>query len=376
MCHRPRVALPRGLRTARVVGIAAAVVVLVGATIVAVRVFGGSSWHEPTSIDALRRDLEAAVRDHVAGVPGAAVVVLHGGAVVASVYAGNARDGQPVGPDTVFQMASLSKPVAAYTVLSSDVDVDAPVERYTGTWRFPPSAFDTSGVTLRRLLSHTAGADVGGYAGFDGPDPLPSVRDSLEGHAGPAGDGGPTTVALVAAPGTAYSYSGGGYSVAQLAIETAAGRPFADSVAVEVAGPLGMTASGFDCTTRPGAAREAVGHDSAGRPTPRYRYPEAAAGGFCSTPTDYARFLSALLADTPAAKAMRAPAPATNGHYGLGLELGSLGDGTTWFGHLGVNRGWHNLMRAYPDKGWAFVAVTDGDGGAAVTDAVEKLFTG
>lgn len=370
-------ALLRGVLTTRVVWIAAAVVVvLIGATVVAVRVFGGTSWHEPTSVDTLRRDLEAGVRDHMAGVPGAAVAVLRDGAVVATVYAGIARDGQPVGPETVFQMASLSKPVAAHTVLSSDVDIDAPVDRYTGTWRFPQSAFDPSGVTLRRLLSHTSGVNVGGYLGFDGPDPLPSVRDSLAGHAGPGADGGPATVALVAAPGTAYSYSGGGYSVAQLAIEATKGRPFADSVAVEVAGPLGMTASGFACTTRPGDAREAVGHDGAGKPTPRYRYPEAAAGGFCSTPTDYARFIAALLADTPVTRAMRAPAPAANGHYGLGLELGTLGDGTAWFGHLGVNRGWHNLMRAYPAKGWAFVALTNGDSGAAVTDAVEKLFIG
>lgn len=374
MCHRRRVALPR---TARLAWIAVAVVVvLVGATVVAVRVFGGTSWHEPVSVDALRRDLENTVRDHMAAVPGAAVAVLHGGTVVATVYAGNARDGQPVGPDTVFQTASLSKPVAAFTVLSSGIDVDAPVERSTGTWRFPPSAFDASAVTLRRLLSHTAGVDVGGYLGFDGPDPLPSIGESLAGNAGPASDGGPAAVAVVAAPGSAYSYSGGGYSVAQLALESVQGRPFADSVAVEVAGPLGMTASGFACTTRPGDAEEAVGHDSAGKPTPRYRYPEAAAGGFCSTATDYARFVAALLADTPVTRAMRAPAPATNGHYGLGLELGALGDGTAWFGHLGVNRGWHNLVRAYPGKGWAFVALTDGDGGAAVTDAVEELFTG
>ncbi|ODU07442.1 MAG: hypothetical protein ABS81_01465 [Pseudonocardia sp. SCN 72-86] len=363
---------------ARTAWIAAAVVLVVGAAaVVAVRlIVGGTSWHEPASVEALRRNIEAVVRDGLADVPGAAVAVLHDGRVVATVHGGTARQGQPVGPGTVFQMASLSKPVAAYTVLRAGLDLDRPVESYTGTWRFPPSAFDSSEVTLRRLLSHTAGTDVPGYLGYPAAGPLPTVRDSLDGRGSPVPGASTSRVGLVATPGGGYGYSGGGFSVAQLAVETGTGQPFADVAATTVTRPLGMGATGFGCTTAPGAPQEALGHDAGGNPILALRYPEAAAGGLCSTVDDYARFVAALMTDDPVATAMRTPAPTTDGHYGLGLELGTLADGTAWFGHLGVNTGWHNLMRAYPDKGWAFVALTDGDGGAALTDAVEELFTG
>jgi CubicO group peptidase (beta-lactamase class C family) len=351
----------------RLVGIAVAAVVLATAVLL---LTGGTAWREPASVEALRAELQATVDE--ADVPGAAVVVLHDGVVVASVYAGTARGGRPVGPDTVFQMASLSKPVAAYTVLRSGLDLDRPVD--TGTWAFPPGPHEPSGVTLRRLLSHTAGTDVPGYLGYAAPGPLPGVRDSLDGRGSPVPDAPSSRVALTAAPGSGYRYSGGGFSVAQLAVETATGRPFAEAVAAAT-GPLGMGATGFACTTTPGAPQEAEGHDTAGNPLPPLRYPEAAAGGLCSTAPDYARFVAALLTDDPVATAMRTPAPATDGHYGLGLELGTLADGTPWFGHTGVNPGWHDLARAYPTTGWAFVALTDGDGGAALTDAVSALFT-
>jgi CubicO group peptidase (beta-lactamase class C family) len=113
----------------------------------------------------------------------------------------------PMTPETVMQIASVSKPVAAYTVVrlarAGRVELDAPIERLTAGWRLPESEFDAQEVTLRRLLSHTAGINVGGYQGLRPGSALPSTEASL------AGASGAGKVRIVDAPGRAWRYSGG-----------------------------------------------------------------------------------------------------------------------------------------------------------------------
>jgi CubicO group peptidase (beta-lactamase class C family) len=135
--------------------------------------------------------------------------------------------------------------------------------------------------------------------------------------------------------------------------------------------PLGMTRSSFVQSDLPG---DAVPHDASGRTIPAYRYAELAAAGLRSTAPDMARFAAALMPG-PHGEPPRVPAamlqaaPATGGHWSLGLELAELGDGTRVVEHEGVSRGWRSRLVAYPDRGWAIVALTNGDGGAAVADA-------
>jgi CubicO group peptidase (beta-lactamase class C family) len=124
----------------------------------------------------------------------------------------------PMTPETVMQIASVSKPVAAYTVVrlarAGRVELDVPIERLTAGWRLPESEFDAQEVTLRRLLSHTAGINVSGYQGLRPGSPLPSTEASL------AGASGAGKVRIVDAPGRDWRYSGGGYTLGQLAVET------------------------------------------------------------------------------------------------------------------------------------------------------------
>jgi CubicO group peptidase (beta-lactamase class C family) len=149
------------------------------------------------------------------------------------------------------------------------VGLDAPIERLTTGWRLPKSDFDAREVTLRRLLSRTAGINVSGYPGLRPGLPLPSTQASLAG-ASEAGE-----VRLVDVPGREWRYSGGGYTIAQLALERATGEPYSRVVERWVLHPVGMAHTGFACTTSEPAPRgTARGHDAAGTPLPAYRFAE------------------------------------------------------------------------------------------------------
>jgi CubicO group peptidase (beta-lactamase class C family) len=134
--------------------------------------------------------------------------------------------------------------VAAWGVLrlveQGRIGLDDPVVGHLRRWRPPPSPFQASGITVRRLLSHTAGLSVHGYTGQTPDQPLPSIAASLSGETGES-----FPVELLEAPGRHWQYSGGGYSILQLLTEQLTGQPFADYMQIQVLEPLGMTASSF-----------------------------------------------------------------------------------------------------------------------------------
>lgn len=232
----------------------------------------------------------------------------------------------------------------------------------------PPDTPESDAITLRSLLSHTAGINVGGYLGVPDDEPLPSLAESLDGDSS-AIDG--EAVAQTETPGT-YRYSGGGYTIAELAVADATDTDWVELAERVLFEPLGMTSTGYGCTTadEPDAVA-AAGHDLDGTPTPRSRYVEHAAAGLCSTAGDLARFAAWLASDDPAAEAMRTPADGTDGtdgSYGLGLHLDGAGDDVV-VGHEGVNRGFVADLRVVPGSDFAVIVLTNGDGGSEVVDA-------
>lgn len=365
----------RTLRRRRRPLLAAAVVTLAAGALVAWSARRPPAFHPPASVEALAGEIDrvvpAALREH--RVPGASVAVVRDGRVRWSAAYGtaDAERREPMRPASVLQAASISKPVAALTVLrlarAGVLDLDRPVHELTGSWRLGPAKHDPAGVTLRRLLSHTAGIEPAGYPGLPPGRPLPSTREGLAGASG----GG--RVALVHAPGAGWHYSGGGYQIAQLAVEEATGDPFDAVVAREVLEPLGMRTSGFACTTSdapvPGAAR---GHDPQGRPLPPRRFADQAAAGLCATAADLGRLAAALL-DGPEGAVMARPAPGAGGGYGLGLSVQRLRDGGRRVWHDGSNPGFQGRMEAYPGRGWALVVLTNGDNGSRVVEDVTRL---
>jgi CubicO group peptidase (beta-lactamase class C family) len=330
----------------------------------------------------LRRSVEAAARQAMAAstTPGLAVaLVQHGRLAWAKGYGvADCVTGEPVTSGTRFQAASLSKPVTAWGVLrlveQGQISLDEPVVGHLRRWRPPPSPFDADGITVRRLLSHTAGLSVHGYAGQAPDRSLPSIAASLAGEAG-----GSFPVELLEAPGRRWLYSGGGYSVLQLLVEELTGRPFAAFMRTQVLGPLGMTASSFRWRR---TAATAWPHDGRGGRAPDFAFAEQAAAGLVATAPDLARFVAAALPGPhgePPGRGVLSPAgvrlllsaaPATDGRWGLGYGLGLLPGGDLLAYHEGANRGWRAGLALLPDRRAGIVVLANGDAGSAPIDAV------
>lgn len=142
------------------------------------------------------------------GVPGAAVAIIEDGKVILARGFGmaNTNKGIPVREQTLFNIGSTSKSVAAWgamhLVRDGKLTLDDPVEPRLKRWHLPASSHPVNGVTLRRLLSHTAGLSVDGYRGWGPDDIIPTLEQSLSGQTNGAG-----AVALVRDPGTKMAYS-------------------------------------------------------------------------------------------------------------------------------------------------------------------------
>jgi CubicO group peptidase (beta-lactamase class C family) len=223
------------------------------------------------------------------------------------------------------------------------IGLDEPVVGHLRRWCPPPSPFPADDITVRRLLSHTAGLSVHGYTGQTLDRPLPPIETSLSGEAG-----GSFPVELLDAPGRQWLYSGGGYSVLQLLVEELTGRPFADVIQTEILDALSMTASSFHWRR---TAATACPHDADGGRIPDFAFTEQAAAGLVTTAPDLARFVAAAMPGPegePPGRGVLSPAgvrlaltaaPASEGRWGLGYGVGFLPSGDRLAYHEGANRG-------------------------------------
>ena len=226
-----------------------------------------------------------------------ALVLVEDGRVVAEHY-GPEEHG--IGPDTLFPLASLSKWIAAIGVMtlveSGRIDLDAPVSQYLTRWQLPESdSFDNDAVTVRRLLSHTAGLTDGlGFGDFDAEEVIPPLEESLaHPRASSAED---TVIAVGLEPGSEWLYSGGGYLVLELMLEEVANEPFSDYLQRAVFNPLEMTRSTYDFIEP--LTDVAPSYDAEGTITPHFRYASKAATGLSSTAADLTRLLQAILRES------------------------------------------------------------------------------
>lgn len=320
-------------------------------------------------------------------VPGAAIAVIEDGELAWTAAHGlaDADTRRPLTDDTVMQAASISKAVAAIGVLAlvehGTLDLDADVLAHLGRWH-PTGDVDSPPLTLRHLLSHTAGTTVPGFPGYRRDEPLPSVVDVL------AGTGGANTPAVerFAAPGTTMQYSGGGTTIVQLLVTEVTGREFGELMDDLVLRPLGMTASAYEQPLRTDRlARAATGHDERGRPVSgsHHVYPELQAAGLWTTVGDLGRWLlgvQRILRGDGSGPISRATAelmvaPVPPGTFGLGPELGgSLTDGhdTRRFGHSGSNEGFRTLADGLVGRGCGMAVLTNGANGSAMCGEIRR----
>lgn len=253
----------------------------------------GGWWKRPLAENGDVDAFMAAIREEIATQSrgNIALRLIDGG----RQYDATASIGDAVNVDTLFQVASLSKWITAWGVLSlveeGRLDLDAPIARYLTRWSLPATSFDNDGVTVRRLLSHTAGLTDGlGYNGFAPGAEVQSLEDSLT-HAADADADADGRVQVGIEPGAEWRYSGGGYTLLQLVIEEVTNEAFATYMKRAILDPLGMQRSTF----APDAATTNVAtiYDESGAPVARHRYTALAAASLYTTVDDLTRFVRA-----------------------------------------------------------------------------------
>ena len=320
-------------------------------------------------------------------VPGVGIAVINNGALewARGYGVATAHETRRVTADTLFQAASISKPLTAMAALALVQDgrlsLDEDVNLKLKSWRVPDNTF-TAGqkVTLRALLAHNAGFNVEDVGSYAAEEPLPTLAQALDGlppaHSPP--------IRVEAEPGKEFRYSGGGYSVIQRLLIDVTGKPFPNLMQDLVLGRLGMTSSTFrqPLPAERGAAA-ATGHDVNGEPlSGRWHvFPQAAAAGLWTTPSDLARFAiemqrsfkgkSNAVLSMAMTKEMMTPRLAG---YGFGWWVGGTSTRAS-FSHPGKNEGFLCMLFAYLDTGQGAVVMTNGDGGNALFNEILRAIS-
>ncbi len=307
-------------------------------------------------------------------VPGVSIAVFRDGKLSWARGYGyaNTETMDTIDVNTVFQAGSISKPVAALAALklvdAGKIDLDTDVNTYLKEWKVPDNPFTKEEkVTLRRLLTHTAGLTVHGFPGYEHDEEIPSVAAVLD------GEGNTDAVRVDTFPGSIWRYSGGGYTVMQQMVEDVSGEDFATFVQEEVLTPLGMDHSTYvqplpesfhDNASAAFDGGEAVMAEGLWN-----NYPEKAAAGLWTTPSDLVKYCidiqSAMKGGTSEVLSNEMVESMLTKHkndWGLGPALELNGDSLT-FGHGGKNRGFSNLMRAFAHYGDGAIVMTNGDRG-------------
>jgi CubicO group peptidase (beta-lactamase class C family) len=294
----------------------------------------------------------------------------------------------PITSRTAFQACSISKHVAAFGALrlvaDGALDLDVDIHRYLTSWQLPASDGWRASVTLRQLLSHTAGLSYNWFRGYGPGQAIPSLLQTLAGQA-PANTP-PVRATLL--PGSRFRYSGSHFAVLQQLLVDVTGARFDELMRVLVLEPLGMADSSFD-QQFPGSRPDlvALGQHGAGTPVAGgwHTIPEMAGAGLWTTPTDLVRLEleitraaaggSRLLTQDLAGQ-MLTPQPPAAG-YGLGTEVTDSA-GYRRFGHTGGNVGYNCFSHAWPDAGAALAVMTNSEDArevlASINAAAERRY--
>ncbi|QUH26807.1 serine hydrolase domain-containing protein [Serpentinicella alkaliphila] len=319
-------------------------------------------------------------------IPGAAIAIIRGDEIawVGTFGYADIEAKKPIQEDTIFQVASISKPVTTLGIMKlydlGKLDLDEPLEKYITRWELPESTYDKNKVTTRSVLSHSSGLSMGGgYPGYEPERKLPTLEESLSGLGG-----GSKPVELVYEPGGKYSYSGGGYNLMQLLIEEITEKDFIDYMSKEVLIPMGMTSSSFSWNEDL-HGKTAKAYDEDLKLLPNYLFIEMAAAGLYTTIEDMSRFAITNIKSTKGngflkediMETMLEPVIKVNGLTGLFYDYMALGhfvneleDSKYYISHDGANKGWRASFALAPKEGDAIIILTNGNNGSYLLNEV------
>lgn len=310
-------------------------------------------------------------------VPGVSIAIVKDNKVIFAKGYGNSSQssGKQVDINTLFQAASLSKAVTALGVAQlvdkENLSLEKPVNDYLKDWKLDGG----DSVTISQLLSHSAGVNVPSFPGFEHEEEIPSLLEILQGS--PIAKTKPIAVEY---DDSQYRYSGGGYQVLEKMIEEVTGETFDNYMESELLKPYGAKNSHFRVMEMSDKENVALGH---GYKKNEYEggwriYPQAAAAGLWSTPSELAHLLIAYmrayqgidggLISKELAKKMSMP---YIGQMGLGFGAHGAGD-NLHIDHAGWTNGYRAYMTAFPEKGEAVIVMTNGDAGNRLIEEIMR----
>lgn len=276
--------------------------------------------------------------------------------------------------DSLFQAGAFSQPVAAATALhfveKGRLSLDEDLSIRLHSWKFPeerPAA--KNAITLRGLLSHSSGLSSQVFPGYSQKDTLPSLKNILDGEK-PANS---LPIFHDFNPNSGFRYSESGYVLVQQLLLDLENRPFPEITKEIIFDPLGMKNSTFELPLPSGLSQRTVsGHLREGKPIEgRWNnYPEMAAKGLWTTPSDYAAFIleivqaamgnSTKIISSETARAMLTPQANIQG---FGFSIEGRGDDLIFY-LRGRTQGFSSYMIFYPAKGQGTVVMTNSDNGS------------
>jgi CubicO group peptidase (beta-lactamase class C family) len=299
-------------------------------------------------------------------IPGCSIALVNDGEIVWTEAYGYAdvESGRALTVDTPMSVQSITKSVTAWGIMrlaeKGLIDMDAPVSKYLKSWQFPDSDYPTEKITIRQLLSHTAGMPLGDFNNIYAPDEvMPSSRSVMTGEAVPEREAG-----------AGFAYSNVGYNILEILIEDVTGQSFSEYLRSEVLLPLGMESATFEIDTTE-TPYPPTGYNLSGKPVPVYLYPSKASGGLFATANDIARFVAAGLKENTvlnfeSVEQMYQPESYKIGIYGLvfgaygfGHFIEKLPNGLSSISHGGQGSGIMTHFQSVPETGDAVVILTN-----------------
>lgn len=327
---------------------------------------------DKASIAALQKRIPELMK--AANVAGLSIVLIRDGKTfwTQGFGAKDAKNQQPVTDDTIFEAASLSKPVFAYAVLKlvdqGRLDLDRPLSQYLDA-PYIDGDERINSITARYVLSHRTG-----FPNWRGNNPL-SIRFT---------------------PGERFSYSGEGFVYLGKVVMHITGRALNDFMSEEVFAPLGMTSSSY-IWRDDYDARTATGHDSSGTPEEKSKPTvENPAASLQTTARDYSLFLDAVLRGTglkaETLKQMETTQVAVDPEctnctdhppkelsktvsWGLGFGIQNTKDGESLW-HWGDNGNFKCFFLVYPKQKIGVVLFTNSENGLSIASDVVRIALG
>jgi len=313
-------------------------------------------------------------------VPGVSITIVENGKIRWAKGYGMANTDTKTKVDinTIFQAGSISKPLAALSALKlveeGALDLDIDVNTYLKDWQIPANKFTAiEKVTLRRLLTHTAGMTVHGFPGYEQKDSFPTITQVLNGQ------GNTPKIFVDTIPNSIWRYSGGGYTLMEKIVEDTSKKTLEVYMAENFLTPLGMNNSTYEQPlsinnhTNASAAYNSKGEIAEGYWN---NYPEQAAAGLWTTPTDLAKYaieVQQIVAGKEdgilSQKTIDQMLTKHKNNWGLGPSLQWEKDSLI-FRHGGKNRGFTNELISFANKGSAVIIMTNADNGGKLISEI------